>query len=586
MYRVSSILITRLKSGKRQPANVLPGRRLRIAVTQSMQVLLRLVPIVCLLVCGQLRATAQMLPDSTRLKIDKLFAQWDQQPIPGCVAGIVMGDQLVYAKGFGLAKLEEGVASSPESIYYMCSVSKQFAGYAVAYLVNEGKISLEEDIHVYLPSLQDLGSKVTVANLLHHTSGIRDDIRLMDLFGLGGSGLLTQELGMRIIRQQHSLNFEPGTKYAYSNSNYVLLAEIVAKVSGTPFRRFTDSIIFRPLQMTNSFFADDPYALMPGLAPSYSFSNGQWRNARQQVYTLGDGGLFTSLQDMSKWIQHYWSADLRTREVMRLFTGTQPLKDGRRNYYAMGISVDTINGRRRLLHNGSLAGYRTVVLAYPDHQLGFVVFGNGSDNAVYNKVMEMSDLLLPPGASNQMNVRTDSPAMATALPDSNNVRKLAGAYIATNGYRVDLIWQQGALYVGSNELAPASFNEFYIKNRPAVRYRFAGETLQLFSPAVALPIELQRAGNTPVGDALRRYVGRYYSDELDCRFTISLQEGKLVIDHTRLGKADIVLIGPDHGVTQAAFIRHLLFTRDQRGRITGFDYNDGDIMHLHFKKEQ
>ncbi|WP_276485428.1 serine hydrolase domain-containing protein [Paraflavitalea pollutisoli] len=548
--------------------------------------IIRLLLIIVLLTYSANLTTAQSLPDSTRDKIDRLFAQWDRQPIPGCVAGVVMGDQLVYAKGFGLAQLEQRLASTPESIYYMCSVSKQFAGYAVAYLVNEGKIRLEEDIHTYVPSLQDLGSKVTVENLLHHTSGLRDDIRLMDLFGLGGSGLLTQELGMRIIRQQHSLNFEPGTKYAYSNSNYVLLAEIVAHVSGTSFRRFTDSVIFKPLQMTNSFFADDPYALMPGLAPSYSFSNGQWRNARQQVYTLGDGGLFTSLQDMSKWVRHYWSPDGATQQVMQLFTATQPLKDGRRNYYAMGISVDTVNGRRRLLHNGSLAGYRTVVLAYPDQQLGFVVFGNGSDNAVYNKVMEMSDLLLPPVANQGGNVRTESPTTGTALPDSNKVRKLAGAYIAANGYRVDVSWQRGALYVGSNELAPASFTEFYIRNRPAVRYRFAGETLQLISPAMALPIELQSAGAAPTGAALKNYVGRYHSDELDCRFTISLQEGKLVIEHIRLGKADMVLVGPDHGVTQAAFIRHLLFTRDHRGRITGFDYNDGDIMHLHFSKER
>lgn len=530
---------------------------------------------------------AQTLRDSIHVKVDQLFQRWDRKDAPGCVAGIIIGDSLVYKKGFGLAQLEQGIPATPESIYYMCSVSKQFAGYAVAYLVHEGKIGLDDDMHVYLPRMKDFGHKITVRHLLHHTSGLRDDIRLMDLFGLNGDGLLTQQLAVNLLEQQHSLNFAPGEQYAYSNSNYVLLAEIVEKASGTSFRAFTDSIIFRPLKMKASFFADNPYALMPGLAPSYRSSNGQWSNARQQVYTLGDGGLFTSLDDMARWVGHIGSADARTRAIVEIMTATTPLNDGRRNTYAMGIDVDTVKGYRRLLHNGSLAGYRTEVLMYPSLRLGFVVFGNGGDNGVYGKVQEMAALFMPPLAGDRpgLAVKADSTVAVTQVPDSNGMKKLSGQYIAADGFRADMKYERGHLWVGPNELVPAGGTAFHLKNRPAVRFRFVGEQLELTSPGASKPIVLQRAGQAPAAAQLTAYAGTYYSDELDCRFTIVRNNDKLEIRHTRLGSTDLSLIGRDHGVTRTDFIRHILFKRDQQGRIVGFDYNDGAIMHLHFRKE-
>lgn len=528
---------------------------------------------------------AQSFPDSIRRKVDSLFTPWASTLAPGCVAGIVMGDSLVYSQGFGLAKLEDRQPATPESIYYMCSVSKQFAGYAIAHLVKEGKIRLDDDIHRYLPAMKDFGAKITVAHLLHHTSGLRDDIRLMDLFGLNGDGLLTQAHGVRMLEQQHSLNFAPGEKYAYSNSNYVLLAAIVEKVSGTSFRNFTDSIIFQPLGMHASIFADDPSALMPGLAPSYFYTNGRWHQSRQNVYTLGDGGLFTSLSDMAKWVKYLIASDTQTQSVVALMTQTSPLNDGRRNSYAMGISVDTVNGYRRLLHNGGLNGYRTEVVVFPALRIGCMVFGNGSDNAVYGKVSTMAGMLMPPAPA-AVAPAANLDTTTFPQPDAAVLQKLVGQYIAADGFRVDVTVENGVLRVGPNVLVAASAIEYFIRNRPAVRYRFAGEEVQLISPAVARPIQLRRAGPAPAGVALKHYTGQYYSDELDCRFTITLQAGKLSITHTRLGQADLTLLGPDHGISKADFVRHILFRRNSAGRIIGFDYNDGNIMHLHFKKER
>jgi len=242
-------------------------------------------------------AFAQSLPDSTRSKIDQLFAKWNDTTAPGCAAGIVRGDQLVYARGFGLADLENKTPNTPATVFYMCSLSKQFSGYAIALLVNQGKIKLDEDIHVYLPWMNDFGKKITVSNLLNHTSGLRDDIGLAQFYGLGGDGMLTQDLAVQMLKRQRTLNFNPGEKFSYSNSNYVLLAEMVRTVMGQSFKSFTDSAIFRPLGMTASAFADDHSQLIPNRALSYGKDGEAWHNAVQNVYTLGDGGLFTSGND-------------------------------------------------------------------------------------------------------------------------------------------------------------------------------------------------------------------------------------------------------------------------------------------------
>ncbi|GAB4020148.1 serine hydrolase domain-containing protein [Spirosoma koreense] len=182
-------------------------------------------------------AFTQPVADSTSRQVDVLFSKWASQQAPGCAVGIVRGAQLVYAKGFGLANLEHKLPITPNSVFYMCSVSKQFTGYAIALLVQAGKIKLTEDARLYLPWLADFGHSITVQHSLNHTSGLRDDISLAEFYGLNLDGVLTQELSLQMLKQQRTLNFVPGEKFAYSNSNYVLLAEIVKKASGMSFKK-------------------------------------------------------------------------------------------------------------------------------------------------------------------------------------------------------------------------------------------------------------------------------------------------------------------------------------------------------------
>ena len=533
-------------------------------------------------------ATAQSLPDSTIRKIDRLFEKWNKSDAPGCVAGIIMGNQLVYAKGFGLANLESSAPNTPESIYYMCSVSKQFAGYAITLLARQGKLTLDDDIHVYLPWMADFGQKITVRHLLNHTSGIRDDISLASIAGLGGDGMITQKLAVNILQRQCTLNFKPGEKFSYSNSNYVLLAEIVEQTSKQSFRSFTDSAIFKPLGMSASRFISVPEELVQHRAASYSINNGQFTNSYQNVYTLGDGGLFTNIRDMAKWVTNFYAPVAGDQQDIAQLTEQGKLNNGETINYALGISVDINRGHKRLLHNGGLAGYRTIIIVYPELKMGFLVFGNTGESEMYSKGNQLEDLFVSEKPVRATAVVNTPPPPTLKTIDTLLLQKRAGNYVSENGNRINISRRKDTLFANYTlAMAPESENIFHLVNRPAVRYTFSGSSLSFASPALSKPMLLTYAPDQPTTEALlNTYTGTYYSTEMDCYFRIVRKGQVLWITSNRYNEARINLIGADHLYTEYSFLKHLFVKRDSKNRITGFELNSGEILHLFFRKTE
>src|SRR5215467_2053043 len=215
-------------------------------------------------------APAQSLPDSLVKKIDGLFFKWNNNNSPGCTVGIVRNDSLIFAKGYGMANLEYNIPNEPATIYHMASISKQFTAYSIVLLARQGKLQLDDDIHKYLPWFPDLKEKITIRNLLNHTSGIRDQWQLLAISGTRLDDVITQDQIIKVLSKQQALNFKPGAKYSYSNSGFTMLAEIVRSVTGQSLRKFTDSAIFKPLGMMNTHFHDDYEEIVKNRSYSYS----------------------------------------------------------------------------------------------------------------------------------------------------------------------------------------------------------------------------------------------------------------------------------------------------------------------------
>jgi CubicO group peptidase (beta-lactamase class C family) len=188
-------------------------------------------------------AAAQVTP----AQIDRIFAQYDRKDSPGCALGVVKDGQLLYQRGYGMANLDYEIANSPEMVYYVGSVSKQFTAAAVALLAQEGRISLDDPISKYFPEMSHL-PRITVRQLVHHTGGVRDIYVLMALGGIRMQDVLTDEKAISLISQQKQLNFQPGDEYLYSNSGYLLLAQMIKRVTGKSLRgAYTASRVDRRL---------------------------------------------------------------------------------------------------------------------------------------------------------------------------------------------------------------------------------------------------------------------------------------------------------------------------------------------------
>ena len=535
---------------------------------------------------------SQTINDSIKKKIDELFVKWDNPSSPGCAIGIVRNDSLIYTKGFGMSNLENNIPITSETKFYMASVSKQFTGYCIVLLARQGKVKLDEDVHIYLPWVPDFGNKITVRNLLNHTSGLRDDIDLSAICGLGVDGMLTQSLALNLIKRQRYLNFKPGKQYQYSNSNFVLLAEIVKSVSGQSFKSFADSAIFKPLEMNNTFFLDDHTQLIKNRAYSYSkVGSNAFANNFQNVYTLGDGGLFSNIMDMKKWVVNFYSPKAGDSKEIEQLTQKGMLNDGKQISYALGILVNTYNGWKRYSHGGGLAGYRNYVAIYPDLKMGIIVFSNLDNPTPRDMVSKLTDLFIKDtSAPKQANVDNN----VAVLTDTDKFKKICGNYLSNDGTEFNFVLRNQKLYLetigNSILLLKVSNNTFINSQDSSIKFVFSDIdtkkklVTQYFPDNVRL-LTKYTIDNSQTEQELILYTGFYNSPELDCNYGITLKGKQLILTSSKYVDSELKYLGKNE-LFHKNGLGHLQIIRSKQNKVIGFEMNNGSIMHLRFNKTE
>ena len=225
--------------------------------------------ICCLIFTGTIFSQEDYHEDK-RAQVEALCDACDKPDIPGGYAVAVIKNQKVeFQKPYGYSNYEHEIPFSSSTVFDFASVAKQFTGFAIALLVEQGKISLNDDIRQYLPEVPDFGEIITIRHLLFHTSGIRDWVGLVKLSGRYKVDVITDEFLMGIVKHQRELHFKPGERFLYSNTGYFLLAQIISRVTNKSFRELTDENIFKPLEMNNTLFLDDYREIIKGRASSY-----------------------------------------------------------------------------------------------------------------------------------------------------------------------------------------------------------------------------------------------------------------------------------------------------------------------------
>lgn len=539
-------------------------------------------------------AGAQSIPDSIAKKIDSLFTKWNNNYSPGCTIGIVKNDSLIYSKGYGLANLEYGVPNKPATIFHMASISKQFTAWAVLLLAKQGKLSLQDDVRKYLPWFPDLKKKISIQHLLNHTSGIRDQWQLLAISGTRLDDVITQEQIVKILSKQQALNFNPGDKYSYSNSGFTMLAEIVKSVTGKTLRQFTDSAIFKPLDMNDTHFHDDYTAIEKNRSYSYDRrDSAHFTNSILSYSNAGATSLFTNIPDMSKWVMHFYDGQPGQQQLTALLTEKHKLNNGKELTYANGIVADNYRGWRQYSHGGADAGYRTYLTVFPDLKMGFMVFSNLGDVDAGGLAYGMVNLFVKDTTNQKAAVKspvTDS--AAGVLQDEKKWQRFTGAYIGDDGLPFSFDIKNRLLYYHiygqSNFLVKDAKDSFAIYNDPNIKFVFGTKgkdtTCDITLPDQSFHLTKYTPGATQTGLQLKQYTGRYYCPELDCTYSIILKDRQLLLTSAKYNDAKLTLVAKDHLTNDNWWMNHLLMLRNSSNKVTGFHVNAGRIMHLQFNK--
>ena len=309
--------------------------------------------------------------------VDSIFGPYNRRNAPGCAVGVVQRGTLAYARGFGEAVLLNHVKNTPATSFYIASLSKQFTAMSVLLLQQDGKLRLDDDIRRWVPEVPNLGH-ITLRQLLQHTSGLRDYYGLLSLNGWRQNELLSEQEFLDLVSRQRALNFAPGTEFLYSNTGYALLSIVVRRASGRTLRDFAADRIFKPLGMTNTQFRDDHTQAIAGEAIGYVPQDGGFAVSIPQLDVVGDGGVFSTVEDLARWDANFDTGVVGGREGMKLMQQTATLPDGRSTGYALGLSVGNFGGSRVVSHSGAYGGYRSTYLRFPEEHLSIITLCNVS----------------------------------------------------------------------------------------------------------------------------------------------------------------------------------------------------------------
>jgi CubicO group peptidase (beta-lactamase class C family) len=522
-------------------------------------------------------------------RVDSLFAEWDRADSPGCALGIIEDGQLIHKRGYGMATLEHDVPITSRTVFRIASTSKQFTATCIALLVEQGRIALDDDIRKYLPELSEYGYPITIRHLVHHTSGLRDYIELMELAGMHDQDFYTDDEVLEMLARQKALNFAPGEEYLYSNTGYYLLGVIVRRASGQSLRAFAEENVFRPLGMANTHFHDDHTEIVPqratGYSPNAEKGKGGYRIDETTLDIVGDGSVFTTVEDLSLWDRNFYRNRLgqgRDALIQQILTpGT--LNNGDPLNYAFGLVIGDYKGLRMISHSGGFVGFRAEMIRFPEQKLSVICLANLSTIEPTRLARQVADIYL----ADQLEEGPETRFLAeTWFLDDR-----AGVYwSATSGMVMELSLQNGKLlaeaFGESAQIAPVTETDFVTVTAPFdMRISFE-KTGQGKSWLMHVCDEDERPDTLemievvlPGTDQLAEYVGEYASEELRVTYQIVLVGGNLFVRHRsapkdplRPGFSDMFWVDP---IT-------LLFTRDDRARVSGFTVDTGRIRKVRF----
>ena len=549
-------------------------------------------------------AQGQTNSDYSDLKkeIDTYFKKRYTSDTGGMAVAVVKNGEVVFENAYGMANLEYQIPNTVNTVFHAASLSKQFTAYAILLLEQEGKIALEDDIRKYIPEVPDFGKKITLHHLASHTSGLRDQWRLLHMAGWRPDDVILNEDIFKLVSQQKDLNFDPGSKLMYSNTGFTLLAEVVARVSGKTFAEFTKARIFEPLQMTNTLFYDDYEKVVPNRAYSYKNENDVVKKSKLSFSTVGATSLFTTVKDLSKWAIHLNGLPKENKELAERMNTPARLNNGETTEAAMGQWTGVkLKGMEWFDHSGSDASFRAYFSRFPENNSAVVLLGNTTPLDASGLALGVADPFLREfykeevgeGETSGEDKKPQQTYDYIKLP-KKELSKFLGKYRELEEQydrEIKLINDTLVYYrreSSQTKLLPVSNNEFKMLNDPNDASVFF-ETDEQNNPIMRLNINNERTvffSKYNTDFLVKEYVGDYYSPELDTNISIQIQ-GELL--NAVLFKQNSVELNPikkDFFKSSNRNLKKIEFLRDKSGKLSGLLISNGGAVNVHYVKRE
>ncbi len=504
---------------------------------------------------------------------------------PGGVLIVSQKGQQLYHREFGIASLEHQTPITNETVFEAASVSKQFTAAAALLLVKEQKLSLEDDVHKYVPELPDYGHKITIRHLLTHTSGLKDWRNVTYLSSLPtGYRLFNQQDAMDIICRQSNLNYVPGERYSYTNAGYELLGIIIERITKKKFSEFVKENLLAPAGMTNSAFRGRYTDIIKNMAASYAGTPGKYQLGYILDETYGAAGLLSTADDLRKWNEFINGKGGKELQDIRL--NRFVLNNGDTITYANGgVVVNTIEGIKEVTHSGLLAGYRALVIYFPEYELSVSYMSNTRNVLTTELHAAVFEILFG---------RKYKPALPVAgnlsLQESE-LKNKSGQYYCPEDLSEYLTFsvRNGVLLNYEAPLKPITAQSFLYETT-VYDFSVTGDTLLLNRDGAKIRL-LRAADFKPSVKELAAFTGEYHSNDADVILHFKISNDRLVAYRSA---ADSVILTPvfqrgneysfrgfDHGLRVV-----YTFTKPAKGAINTLTAHLPRANHIPFERKK
>lgn len=485
------------------------------------------------------------LPHPFTTTIDQIMQDWEPQEPGGAVAVIEKGE-VIYERYFGVADLAHGIPFSAQTQTDIGSISKQFTACLIALLEEEGKLSLEDDIRKFIPELITYQDTIRIEHLLHHTSGIRDYEALEMLNGRHYfDDHMTNPYVVALLARQRALNFRPNSRYEYSNSNYILLAEIIERVSNQTLNELATSYLFEPLGMGQTFFHINQGEDFNSKAIGYVEREEELVRPDYRSHLIGDGGIYTTLQDMIKWDQNFYSNRLGkgSRNLLERMKYRTPLLNGNENFMALAqIFTNHAFGKASWSHGGGGGGYLSFYIRFEAVPFSVIVLSNSQPHNAFQKANAIVDAYFQTDNLNPENPEESAtvPVDWSPLdPSPKAIQQWSGHYYneelfsyveiryeeASRGFLVDWLENKDGGYLSSLKDTSTLIEQ----DSKDYTYELSQDGTQLINKNKGV-IDRTWTKVDPPATSLVDWAGSYYSEDIEKELQLSVQDSILVSD--------------------------------------------------------